>query len=281
MDYLRKQQLQAEADAIRPGLGTELFSRFHVTTSAELDELQALIEEHKQVVMSSMEAVIANNRRQADEYRRQTALLEAKVASSGVSQLPGAGLDAARHLAAVAGRLGLHTASEGAMVAAWVAEEAEKLRQERLQVQRESVAHDLRSAAQTAARQAAEVAAALDAARRSQAVAERGLESTEAEQRTLEAKAEEYVRRIEAMRSKLVQLGYRPELGHEALGTLAAEVESLEAQLAGATEALKMYDGIPPSAPGLTAMLERSQRELAEQQAAMGSAFVHGGKAQA
>ncbi len=50
--------------------------------------------------------------------------------------MPAAGAAAARYLAAVASGLGLHTASEGAMVAAWVAQDAEKLRQERLQVRR-------------------------------------------------------------------------------------------------------------------------------------------------
>ncbi|GLI71095.1 hypothetical protein VaNZ11_016164 [Volvox africanus] len=277
MDYLRKQQLLAEADAIRPGLGAEL-ARFPIATSAELDQIQALLEEHRQVT-AGYATLQADYRRQTDEYRRQAALLEAKIAASGMAPLPPAGLAAARYLAAVASSLGLTTTAEGAMVAAWVAQDAEKLRQERVQSQREAIAAELRAQAQAASRQAAELTAALDAARRAQAINERGLDQMESEQRTLEQKAAEYVKRIETARDKLMQLGYRPDLSHEALEALASEVESLERSLAEAEEALKMYDSIPPSASGLASMLERSQKELADVHAAMGSAFVHGSSA--
>ncbi|EFJ47743.1 hypothetical protein VOLCADRAFT_91634 [Volvox carteri f. nagariensis] len=280
MDYLRKQQLLAEADAIRPGLGAEL-ARFPIATSAELDQIQALLEEHRQVT-AGYATLQADYRRQTDEYRRQAAMLEAKIASSGMSSLPPAGLAAARQLAAVASWLGLTTTAETAVVAAWVAQDADKLKQERLQSQREAIASDLRTQATAATRQAAELTAALEAARRGQLGSERGLESMGAEQRTLEQKAAEYIKRIAVTRDKLMQLGYKQDvsgLSHEALEALASEVDSLECSLAEAEAALKMYDSIPPSAAGLASMLERSQKELADVHAAMGSAFVHGSSA--
>lgn len=71
---------------------------------------------------------------------------------------------------------------------------------------------ELRSQAQAATRQTAELTAELETARRAQASCERGLEIMEAEHRTLEQKAVEYVKRIEAIHEKLMQLGYRQDV---------------------------------------------------------------------
>ncbi|KXZ50552.1 hypothetical protein GPECTOR_16g727 [Gonium pectorale] len=136
MDYLRRQQLLAEADSLKPGLGGEL-ARFPIASSADLDQLQAMIDEHKQF-MATHATLSSEYQRQRDEYRRLAAASDAKIAASGLGSLAPAALAAARQLGAASSWLGLNTASEGAMAAAWVAKDAEELRQERVQVWREA-----------------------------------------------------------------------------------------------------------------------------------------------
>ncbi|GLC71674.1 hypothetical protein PLESTF_001148100 [Pleodorina starrii] len=184
---------------------------------------------------------------------------------------------AARLLATVANALGLHTTAEGAMVAAWVAKDAEMVRQERVQAKREAIASELRHEAEAASSLVSELTAQVEAARRAQEVVEGGMDVLETETHNMHLKAIEYEQRIASTEERLKSLGYRPELGHLALEAMAEQVDSLERSLAETEEALKRYDSIPPSAAGLAAMLEHSQKELAEVHAAMGSAFVHGG----
>ncbi|KAG2488096.1 hypothetical protein HYH03_013246, partial [Edaphochlamys debaryana] len=68
MDWLRWTRFLAEADAIRPGLGSEL-GRFQPLTTQEMDQAQDLLDQYKKAEASQL-AVQAEHRRQRDEYHR-------------------------------------------------------------------------------------------------------------------------------------------------------------------------------------------------------------------
>ncbi|KAG2423177.1 hypothetical protein HXX76_010945 [Chlamydomonas incerta] len=272
MEYLEKEKLFAKADAIRPGLGAEL-SRLPLHSAAELKEIDDMLDEHRKG--TELRAAAARDyQRQAEEYRRLTAQLDCKLAAAGLSALPPAATSAARHLAAVAGGLGLATCSEGAMLAAWVAADAKRQEQERVQAKREAAASELRAAAEAASRQAEEVARALDGAAARQAEGIRALPRSQVERRQIEEKAASYVAKIQKTTRQLQDTGFREELGHEALTELAGRVAAAEAALAAVREELKEYDAIPPSEAGLASQIETLQRELDQVNQALGGAFV-------
>ncbi|KAG2452094.1 hypothetical protein HYH02_003129 [Chlamydomonas schloesseri] len=272
MEYLEKEKLFAKADAIRPGLGAAL-SRMPLHSAAEFKEIDDMLEEHRKG--SELRAAASRDlQRQTEEYRRLTAQLDAKLATAGLSALPPAATAAARHLAAVAGGLGLATTAEGAMLAAWVAADARRQEAERLKAKRELAASDLRAAAEAAGRQAEEVARALDGAAARQAEGLRALPRGQVERRQVEEKAASYVAKIQKATRQLQDTGFREELGHEALTELAAKVTAAEGQLAAVREELKEYDNIPPSEAGLASQMETLQRELGQVNQALGGAFV-------
>ncbi|KAG2481912.1 hypothetical protein HYH03_019127, partial [Edaphochlamys debaryana] len=231
---------------------------------------QDLLDQYKKAEASQL-AVQAEHRRQRDEYHRLAAELRSQHEACPLSS---AAKDAARGLGAVSSGLGLATASDGAMLAAWVARDAESLQARREEDKRRRAAKELRAAAAAACRAADDMAGSLAAAREAQAEVERGLATREADGKTMLARAEEYVKRLGQLDLKLKASGFRPEYGHEALTALAADVDGLAAQLSDLTAELHRYEGIPPSAAGMKALLEQAQAEHERLNKAIGRAFA-------
>ncbi|GFH23890.1 uncharacterized protein HaLaN_21582 [Haematococcus lacustris] len=213
----------------------------------------------------------AEMERQAAEYKAEAARLQQQLEYVGVTpeRLSVAGSAALGGLAAAASELGLTTASDASLAAAWTVLSLDDMRIALLQAKAGHQVASLQRALDRAQSAAPVMQQAL-------AAASAQLDSTDAHVKDglqahmamLQAKVARYKAQEHKLSDRLKNAaGWRPELSHHSLVKLSAANDQLDKQLKDTHRQLDSYKGLPPSQVGAELRVRQLREHLTSLQA--------------